>query len=148
MSKPKFKYNKRTGVYSRILLLSDGKHQPYQNEVMLTPVQIPGYPRNWKEIEEINIVKYFHETLPDDIEYYNELPSDIDRSISSSVPNHIYEILVKKDLNLMHAVLGSGFIRKGKDCIVGFDEMLNPLATVGNDQLGAELKAKLFGKAV
>lgn len=144
----KFKYNKRTGVWSRILLLSDGNMFPYQDEVMLNPVNIAGYPRTWEEIEEVNVVKYFHQTLPDDIEYHHMLPSDIEREMLDNLSYRIYTLLVHKltSEDIRHAVLASGRITKGKNAIRGFDTMKIPLATVGNDLIGYHLKAQLFGK--
>ena len=143
-----FKYNRITGMWSRILLLADGKRNPYQNEVMLTPVNLAGYPRNWDEVAEINVVKYFHPQLPDDVSYYHELPSDVEREMLSNLPYNVWDILVQKDIRLVHVALPSGFIVKGKDCISNFDELMNPLATVGSSELGAELKASLFGKDI
>lgn len=141
-----FKHNRITGMWSRILLLSDGKDVPYQNEVMLTPVQLAGYPRNWKEIAEVNVVKYFHQHLPDDVSYYHTLPGDIEREMLENLPYHIWDFLVQKDIPLIHVALPSGFIVKGNVCVVGFKQLMNPVSTVGNEELGAELKARLFGK--
>lgn len=141
-----FKYNRITGMWSRILTLSDGKRYPYQNEVMLTPVDIAGYPRNWEEVAEINVVKYFHQSLPDDVSYYDSLPLDIEREMLENLPYRVWDILVQKEIPLIHVTLPSGFIVKGKVCVSGFKELMHPLHTLGSAELGESLKSSLFGK--
>lgn len=148
MSYIKFKYNRITGMWSRILLLSNGKDVPYQNEVMLTPVQLAGYPRNWDEVAEFNVVKYFHQQLPDDVSYYSELPLDIEREMLENLPYRVWDILVHKDIRLIHTALPSGFIVKGSECISGLEELLNPAVTLGSAEFGEQLKAALFNKGV
>lgn len=142
----KFKYNRITGMWSRILLLSDGKHVPYQNEVMLTPVDIAGYPRTWEEVAEVNVVKYFHQQLPNDVSYYHELPSDVEHEMLENLPYRVWDILVQKEIPLIHVTLPSGFIVKGSVCVSGFKDLMNPQNTLGNEALGAQLKSSLFGK--
>ena len=142
----KYKYNRITGMWSRVLLLSNGKNIPYQNEVMLTPVNLAGYPRTWEEVAEINVVKYFYAQLPDDVSYYTALPSDIEKERLENLPYHIWSLLTQKDISLIHVTLPSGFIVKGEVCISGFKELIKPQNTVGNDELGSWLKMCLFGK--
>lgn len=142
----KFKYNHVTKMWSRILLLADGKNTPYQNEVMLTPVQLAGYPRSWKEVAEVNVVKYFHQQLPDDVSYYQELPSDVEKEMLENLDYHIWQLLVKKHIPIIHVALPSGFIVKGETCVVGFKDLIKPFNTMGNDELGNWLKHNLFGK--
>lgn len=142
----KYKYNRITGMWSRVLLLSNGKNIPYQNEVMLTPVNLAGYPRTWEEVAEINVVKYFYPQLPDDVSYYSQLPSDVEHEMLENLPYRVWDILVQKDIPLIHVTLPSGFIVKGEVCISGFKELIKPQNTVGNDELGSWLKMCLFGK--
>ncbi|AEV89659.1 hypothetical protein OBP_222 [Pseudomonas phage OBP] len=142
----KFKYNRITGMWSRILLLSDGKNNPYQNEVMLTPVELAGYPRTWDEVAELNVVKYFHQQLPNDVSYYSELPSDIEHEMLENLPYRVWDVLVQKDIPLIHVTLPSGFIVKGKVCVSGFKELMEPQHTLGSEALGNQLKSSLFGK--
>jgi len=146
MNQINFKYNRITGMWSRILLLSDGKDIPYQNEVMLTPVNLAGYPRNWDEVAEINVVKYFHQQLPDDVSYHHRLPSDVEKEMLENLSYNTWSLLVQKEIPLIHVRLPSGFIVKGKDCIPEFKELINPQNTVGNSELGDWLKMCLFGK--
>lgn len=125
-----FKYNFVTKVWSRVLLKSDGNKIPYQNEVMLTPTQLAGYPRTWDEISEINLVKYFHDHLPEKVRYFDQLPSDVKILVSNNVPYHIWKIIIQQDIQLIHVVFPSAFIIKGKDGMRDYDKLVNPSSSV------------------
>lgn len=123
-----FKWNKDTNVWSRVLLKSDGKKIPYQNELILTPPSSPvnGYPMSWPKVEELWVVKFFHQVQPKKVVYFDEAPAWLVELISQSVSRQMTEILLHADLTdrLIHTHLPSAIPVKGKRCITDYDELI------------------------
>lgn len=120
MDQYKFKYNKITQVWSRVLLRSNGKDIPYQNELILTPApDIAGFPKTMDDIKKLNFVKYFHQNQPQEVLYFPALPNSVNRRLMESTSGHMYETLMHLnfDHRLIHIHMPSGFIVQAKDCV-------------------------------
>lgn len=130
MNKYKFKFNLTTESYSRVILKSDGKAHPYQNELVLTPSRrgslgYPGTPEFWKDIRELTFVKYFHQNQPKSISYCDELPEETVKQIKEVVGEKMFDIMMNFEFNdrLIHVNMGTGGFYKAKDCLLNSDEL-------------------------
>lgn len=120
MNPHKFKYNKVTQVWSRVLLKSNGKDIPYQNELMLTPAPtLAGFPKTMDDIKKLNFVKYFHQSQPEEVLYFPSLPNSVDRQLIENTSGSMYETLIHLnfDHRLIHLHMPSGHIVQAKDCV-------------------------------
>lgn len=127
MDQCKFKYNKITQVWSRVLLRSNGKDIPYQNELILTPApDIAGFPKTMDDIKKLNFVKYFHEAQPEEVLYFPALPNSVNRRLMESTSGHMFEVLIHFKLNdrLIHDHMPSGFIVQASECLQGARDLL------------------------
>lgn len=127
MNQYKFKYNKLTEVWSRVLLKSNGKDIPYQNELMLTPASnLAGYPKTMEDIKKLNFVKYFHQHQPEAVLYFPALPNSVNRRLMECFSGSMYETLLHLDFDklLVHIHMPSGFIVQAKDCVRGARDLL------------------------
>lgn len=120
MGQYKFKYNKITQVWSRVLLRSNGKDVPYQNELILTPApDIAGFPKTMGDIKKLNFVKYFHQHQPQEVLYFPTLPNSVNRRLMESCSETMYSTLIHLDFTdrLIHIHMPSGFIVPAKECV-------------------------------
>lgn len=127
MDQYKFKYNKITQVWSRVLLRSNGKDAPYQNELILTPApNIAGFPKTIDDIKKLNFVKYFHQSQPREVLYFPELPFSVNRRLKENTSGSMYETLMYLDFTdrLIHIHMPSGFIVEAKECVRAARDLL------------------------
>lgn len=123
MNKYKFKFNSTIEAYSRVLLKSNGKDRPYQNELILTPciptIGYPDLPETMEAIQELNFVKYFHHNQPKTVSYVDELPEDVVKRIKDSVSEKMFDLLMNFDFDnhLIHDQMPSGFVIQAKVCL-------------------------------